>query len=192
MPVDVAPRKLKVANVERKRLELALKSGLPLRRIVPLQPLKILKKSFWGVAVVLSIWIVASFVMWEFWLSSAQPAIVSKVWTAWAIILLVLLLWRTGYHILYYLSYFYDVDDKNVQIRKGVFAKKEITLPFSKITDVYVDQDVLDVLFGLYDLHISSPTEASGRFAHIDGIDKRGAVQLRALLLDRINKDEAS
>jgi hypothetical protein len=39
-------------------------------------------------------------------------------------------------------------------------------------------------------LHISSPTEQSGRFAHVDGIDKRGAVQLRALILERINSDE--
>ena len=181
---------MKIASVELRRIDQALKTGLPLRRIIPLQPRKVIKKAFWGIIVVITGWSVASFVLWHLWLSTAPIEHTRTVWTAWALALLMLLLWRTAYHILYFVSYFYDVDAKNMLIRKGVIAKKEITLPFSKITDVYIDQDILDVVFGLYDLHISSPTEQSGRFAHVDGIDKRGAVQLRALILERINSDE--
>lgn len=189
MTTNAAPRRVKVAHVELRRVEQALKSGMPLRRIIPLQPRKVIKKAFWGLLVVLFAWAIISFGLWHFWLSTAPIEKTRAVWTSWALVLLVLVLWRTGYHILYFFSYFYDVDDKNMHIRKGVVAKKEITLPFSRITDVYIDQDMLDVIFGLYDVHMSSPTEQSGRFAHIDGIDKRGAVQLRALLLDRINTD---
>ena len=189
MPENAAPRKLKVAHLELKRVEQALKSGMPLRRIVSLQPRKVLKKAFWGLIIVLFFWTALSFAMWHLWLFDAEIEKTRTVWTAWAFILVMLVLWRTGYHILYFFSYFYDVDDKNIYIRKGIFAKKEITLPFSRITDVYIDQDVMDVLFGLYDVHMSSPTEQSGRFAHIDGVDKRGAVQLRSLLLERINRE---
>ena len=81
------------------------------------------------------------------------------------------------------------MDDNNIIIRIGVFAKKEITLPFEKITDVYVDQDLLDVIFGLYDVHISTPTFQSSQYAHIDGVDKEGSQKLRKMILEKINKE---
>lgn len=90
------------------------------------------------------------------------------------------------YEILYFLTYFYDADDTQIVIRKGVLTKKEVTLPFAKITDVYVDQDLFDVALGLYDLHISTPTVESGLFAHIDGIDKAGSQHVKKLILDKI------
>lgn len=79
------------------------------------------------------------------------------------------------------------MDDRNVIIRKGIIAKREITLPFSKITDVYVDQDVTDVVLGLYDIHISTPTAESGKFAHIDGLNKKGAMEIKKLVLERVH-----
>jgi len=102
------------------------------------------------------------------------------------------------YEYLYYRYYHYDMDDRNVIIRKGIISKREITLPLSKITDVYVDQDVTDVVMGLYDIHISTPTQESGKFAHIDGLNKKGATEIKKLVLDKVHqysnlgkKDEA-
>ena len=91
---------------------------------------------------------------------------------------------------LYYLTYFYDVDQKNLIIRKGVVTKREMILPFAKITDVSVDQDVMDVMLGIYDVHISTPTVDSGQFAHIDGLNRRGAQEVRQLILDMINQTQ--
>lgn len=88
---------------------------------------------------------------------------------------------------LYFLTYFYDSDEKNVIIRKGILAKREVTLPFSKITDVYVERDFLDVLLGLYDIHISTPTAESGKMAHIDGVDRRCSQALREYFLEMVN-----
>ena len=51
-----------------------------------------------------------------------------------------------------------------------------------------MDQDLFDVLFGLYDVHISTPTEQSGLFAHIDGVDKEGSQELRQFILHRMNR----
>src|SRR4029077_2137664 len=62
----------------------------------------------------------------------------------------------------YIKQYYYNVTDKLLIIRKGVFAQQEITVPFERIQDVYVDQDLFDVLFGLYDVHISTATATSG------------------------------
>lgn len=92
------------------------------------------------------------------------------------------------YQILYYRTYFYDIRDNSVVIRRGVLCKKELTLPLARITDVYLDQDIVGRMLGLYDLHLSSPTATSGRFAHMVGIDRRGAHLLRKTLLELIDK----
>jgi len=106
--------------------------------------------------------------------------------TLWVVGMAMWILSEPFYQYLYYVNYFYDMDDKNVIIRKGVLVTKEIILPFSKITDVYVDQDVADVALGLFDVHISTPTVESGLFAHVDGVDRKGANELRKLILDRM------
>ena len=169
----------------------------PLRETIPLQKRKIVKKSIGGVLPAL-----IAFGVFLFWGSlflrsmgegfgpEAAEFMEARM-TAMAALILVLIAVAGAaaplYQYLYYRSYFYDVDDENVTIRKGVVAKKEITLPFSKITDVYVDQDVADAVFSLYDVHISTPTASSGQFAHIDGVNREGSLALKQLLLDRVN-----
>jgi len=93
------------------------------------------------------------------------------------------------YHKFYFKKYFYDMNDKYFIIRKGVFSTKEIILPFSKITDVYIDQDIFDKIFNLYDFHISTPTETSARFAHVDGISKEDSEKMKNLVLEEIVKN---
>jgi uncharacterized membrane protein YdbT with pleckstrin-like domain len=87
----------------------------------------------------------------------------------------------------YIKRYYYNVTDKLLIIRKGVIAKQDITVPFERIQDVYVDQDLFDVLFGLYDVHISTATATSGVRAHIDGVEKKSAEEIRALILSKIH-----
>jgi uncharacterized membrane protein YdbT with pleckstrin-like domain len=87
----------------------------------------------------------------------------------------------------YIRRYYYNVTDKLLIIRKGVIAKQDITVPFERIQDVYVDQDLFDVLFGLYDVHISTATATSGVRAHIDGVEKKAAEEIRALILGKIH-----
>ena len=57
----------------------------------------------------------------------------------------------------------------------------QIHVQYGKIQDVYVDQDLLDRILGIYDVHISSATYSSGIEAHIDGVDKVGAEGLKNL-----------
>ncbi len=109
------------------------------------------------------------------------------VWI-WLLVMLLILSWPVLIQYLYFRFYFYDADKNNFVLRKGVVKKKEITLPFSKITDVYVDQDFADVVLGLYDVYISTPTVESGSFAHIDGVDKATSVELKKFILGRVNE----
>lgn len=88
----------------------------------------------------------------------------------------------------YFAVYFYDVLEDYIVIRKGPIAPREITIPWERIQDVYVDQDVIDRMFGLYDVHLSTATIASGMQAHIDGVEKQAADGLREVLLDKIRR----
>ncbi|MBI2451264.1 MAG: PH domain-containing protein [Parcubacteria group bacterium] len=96
----------------------------------------------------------------------------------------------------YFAVYFYDLTPDFIQIKKGPITPREITLPYERIQDVYVDQDLLDRIFGLYDVHLSSATISSGVEAHIDGVEKQAAEGLRAILLEtikqRISKNKAN
>jgi membrane protein YdbS with pleckstrin-like domain len=86
----------------------------------------------------------------------------------------------------YMKSYYYSLENNFVVIRKGVFCPQEITIPYERVQDVYVDQDILDRMFGLYDVHLSSATVSSGIQAHIDGVERTAADGLRDALLQKI------
>jgi len=92
------------------------------------------------------------------------------------------------YQTWYYQTYYYELTQSFIIIKKGVIAKKEISIPYERIQDVYVNQDVLDRIFGLYDVHVSTVTITSGMEAHIDGVEKEAAQGLRNLILNTTRK----
>jgi len=88
----------------------------------------------------------------------------------------------------YFAVYFYDLTPDFIQIKKGPITPREITIPYERVQDVYVDQDLLDRIFGLYDVHLSSATISSGMEAHIDGLEKQAAEGLRNILLQTVQQ----
>lgn len=88
----------------------------------------------------------------------------------------------------YYSVYFYDLTDDFIIIKKGPITPREITIPYERVQDVYVDQDLLDRIFGIYDVHLSSATISSGAEAHIDGVEKEAAEGLRGVLLQTVQQ----
>lgn len=86
----------------------------------------------------------------------------------------------------YFATYYYEITDDYLIIKKGTFAPSEITIPLGKIQDVYMDQDVIDRIAGLYDVHVSSATFSSSISAHIDGLEKVAADGLRNELLHKL------
>ena len=91
------------------------------------------------------------------------------------------------YQLSYYKNYFYDLTGDGLVIGKGVISTWRITVPNHKVQDVYLDQDLLDRVFGLYDLHLSTATGVSSREAHIDGVSRESAEKMRAILLDWVS-----
>jgi membrane protein YdbS with pleckstrin-like domain len=92
----------------------------------------------------------------------------------------------------YFFTYFYDLGADHLTIRKGTLTPREITVPYPRIQDVYVDQDLFDRVFGLYDVHLSTATQTSGMEAHIDGLGKAAADGLRAELLGLIHSKQGT
>jgi membrane protein YdbS with pleckstrin-like domain len=92
------------------------------------------------------------------------------------------------YQVWYFQVYFYDLTDDFIIIRKRVFTPREITIPYERIQDVYVDQDLLDRIMGLYDVHLSSATISSGMEAHIDGVERQAADGLKKIILEKVSE----
>ena len=88
----------------------------------------------------------------------------------------------------YFAVYYYDIQPDYLIIRKGPITPHEITIPYERFQEVYVDQDIWDRMFGLYDVHVSSATIFSGMQAHIDGVKKGAADGLKAVLLSKVNQ----
>src|SRR3989344_317677 len=157
----------------------------PTREKYPLSTRKILKKTL-GYSVM---WVIAlSFVMVpvSIFLSEASvswivPILISITVVALAVFLTYL------YELWYFKVYFYDLTPDFIVIRKGPITPREITIPYERVQDVYVDQDILDRFFGLYDVHLSSATISSGMAAHIDGVVKEHADGLKGELLQTVS-----
>lgn len=88
----------------------------------------------------------------------------------------------------YFSVYYYDLTNDFIIIKKGPITPREITIPYERVQDVYVDQDLLDRIFRIYDVHLSSATISSGMEAHIDGVEKEAANGLREVLLQTVQQ----
>lgn len=164
------------------------------RERFPLSPKKVIKKTITGsvgavigLGAILLIFVVI-FVPLIGQLGSLAASILSI--SSFVIILLIVLIVILTYFYQrwYFAVYFYDLTNDYIIIKKGPITPREITIPYERIQDVYVDQDLFDRFFGLYDVHLSSATVSSGMEAHIDGVEKQAANGLREILLNTVKE----
>ncbi|MDO8472031.1 MAG: PH domain-containing protein [bacterium] len=156
----------------------------------PLSRKKILKKTLTGT----SGWFGLLFIIWSAIIFATSQgmgdaeigSVLGLIAAIGLLVLVVFLLFQYWYQSWYFATYYYDLEADNVVIRKHPITPKEITIPYSRIQDVYVDQDLLDRLMGLYDVHLSSATISSGFNAHIDGVERAAADGLRADILAQV------
>ena len=119
-------------------------------------------------------------------------SISSKFWIAfYSILVLYILIFiiQVWYQTEYYKRYFYNIAPDFLVIKKGVIMPHETMLPYEKLQDVYMDQDLFDRMFNLWDVHVSTATAMSGYKSHIDGVNHDNAEKLRELILNKIRKE---
>jgi putative membrane protein len=160
------------------------------REQFPLSEKKPLKKTMPSILSAIVILFISVFVVWL--LSFAFLNLSFNTLFLWVILITILLIISCflvyKYQVWYFQVYFYDLTDDFIIIRKRVFTPREITIPYERVQDVYIDQDLLDRIMGLYDVHLSSATVSSGIEAHIDGVEKPAADGLRKIILEKVSE----
>lgn len=95
------------------------------------------------------------------------------------------------YEYLYYKSYYYSFKNEGGEIKKGVFSKSTGHVRYERLQNIYVDQDFLDRIFGLYDVHYETAGETSGFYSHVDGLNKENSEKLISFLNKKTTQDYA-
>ena len=75
---------------------------------------------------------------------------------AMGVILALFVILLVIYNIFLRKSYQYTITNNSVKITGGVFIKIAKDVPFSKITDVNISQNILEKIIGIYELHIQT------------------------------------
>jgi len=165
----------------------------------PLSKKKILKKSISTIsaAVIILLSLLLLPLLFKIAFHSAFSALVPEsavaLFSGVGVFLVILAIIVTGLEVLYqywyFKTYFYDLTENVLIIRKNPITPAEISIPYEKLQDVYLDQDFIDRVLKIYDLHISSATVTSGKAAHIDGLDIDNAMKLKALILAKMEEN---
>lgn len=172
----------------------------PFQAKFPLSPKKFTKKMISripdGIIYSLILGVFATVGSFFLFPSAADPMILGRfvagALSAAVIVFVLLMGLFAWYYKTYIRLYFYEGGENFITIKKGVFAPKEIHVQYQKIQDVYVDQDILDRIMGLYDVHIASATGASGMEAHIDGVEEDVANGLKEFFLAKVQGTSVS
>lgn len=168
----------------------------PTRDKYPLSPKKIAKKTLtsvigWSIFLLFMVFVFGGAGIGILADAGQEPSAIASVIAfgllGFGFLLVIIAILSYLYERWYFAVYFYDILEDYLVIRKGPIAPREITIPWERIQDVYVDQDILDRMFGLYDVHLSTATIASGMQAHIDGVERQAANGLREVLLGKVS-----
>lgn len=165
-------------------------SSNPLVKQIPLSINKVMKKTLAGVIGLLIFFGIIFSVLWVLLVMKYTSNV---LFTYGAIAIAVLFIFFAVctliYQKMYYDRYFYDISKDTLTIKKGVIGKNQIFLPFDKIQNVFMDQDLLDRAFGLYDVHVSTVGFGSIAMCHIDGLEKEEAEKMLEVLLKKVKEN---
>ena len=156
---------------------------------LPLSKKKIIKKSFGSILffalsqIILVAVIILSISLGNF--SRSLPVII-LIW----LVLLLISLPQVIYQYLYYKYYYYNFQEDEAEIRKGVVSRATGHVQYRKIQNIFLDQDVLDRIFGLYDVHYETAGLTSGFYSHVDGLNRENADKLVTFLKEYTRNSE--
>lgn len=185
IPALLREHALQLRDFFAKSMRFSLKEIMPtLVSKIPLEARKPLKKTvalFFGFLIIFVVICAISFF--------AAPQFLMQILLYGIAFLIFIATIKFVYEIFYLKSYYYNLTEDCLLIRKGVFNITEVIIPFERIQNVFVDQDIFDRIFGLWDVHVSTVTVHSMMEGHIDGLNQQNAKLLAELLLGKIKKN---
>lgn len=159
------------------------------REKYPLSKKKIIKKTISGMIAWTFLLVIAYLVLTVvIWVASGDLSLIGLTTLGFFSLIIIISGIEFLYQRWYFAVYYYDLAPDYIVIKKGPITPREITIPYERVQDIYVDQDILDRIFGLYDVHLSSATISSGMEAHIDGVEKAAADGLKGVLLNTVRQ----
>ncbi len=90
----------------------------------------------------------------------------------------------------FYKTLLYTMTNEAVVLRKGVFWKKQTTVPYHKITHIDLTQNPLDRLYGLWSLHIQTAGAGGqqGTTAEIVIVGVKDGEGFKDLIMNRVKQ----
>jgi membrane protein YdbS with pleckstrin-like domain len=98
--------------------------------------------------------------------------------------------WLPIYHYIAWRRFSCDVGDAGIALQTGVLSTISTRVPLSRITHISVRRGILDLLFGLYNVHIHMPGDDAIAALRIEGVDKCGSATLVDTLVAAINRQD--
>lgn len=103
-------------------------------------------------------------------------------------LLFLTVLWKIMYETAHLWALQYESDGFRFVIRRGILYKKEASLPLLPVSEIYVERDFLDLLFGTYDLNVATPVGGSKALGAIHGLNGKNARGLEHFLARQLNR----
>jgi uncharacterized membrane protein YdbT with pleckstrin-like domain len=92
------------------------------------------------------------------------------------------------YEILYYLFFFYNFGERNIEIREGVISRRTNIIHYEKIHNIFIDQDILDRVLGIYNVHFETTGDSPAIFTRIGGLSHSNADRLVVFLKSKVDE----
>ena len=132
----------------------------------------------WGIVFVLGL------ALWIVLLFAVDILIFSLCTVGWLILMVPILLWLR----LFYKSLEYVIDSDSIKKKEGVFWRKRVTVPYTKVTNVDVTQGPVQRRFNLGTIHVQTagaggPQGAKAELAMLGVRDFEG---LKNTIMERI------
>ncbi len=140
------------------------------------------QKTMWFIG-----WIVPfviGLVLWVVLLLAVDKLIFSLFVVGWVILMPLILLWIPAF----YKSLEYIIDSDSVKMRKGVFWRKRVTVPYTKITNIDVTQGPIQRIFNIGTIHIQTAGAggAPGAQAELRLLGIRDTDGLKDTIMERV------
>ena len=102
----------------------------------------------------------------------------------WLMLMLLILLWISAF----YKSLEYVIDSDSIKMRKGVFWRKRVTVPYPKITNIDVTQGPVQRMFNMGTIHIQTAGASGpqGAQAELKLLEVRDLDGLKDTIMERV------
>jgi len=130
-----------------------------------------------------SIWFVIDIVAWLL-LMLVQPIVFGLLLVGSAIVAVLILVWIPAF----YATLDYVIDNDCIKGKNGVFWKKYITIPFTKVTNLDITQGPLQRIFDIGTIHIQT-AGASGQQtakAELSLVGVRNLEEIKESIMEKI------